>query len=88
LVIGSGQGTLPALDEILWWLGDQNEAGLWLCYGCVGRAKFKPITGLCLRIAYSIVTSKADYTEKKYCHYENSHMPASRSHIKALWDTK
>jgi hypothetical protein len=59
--IGSGQGMLPALDECF---GGWVE--MRLGYGCVGRAKFKQITGLCLRIAYLIVTSKADYMEKKY----------------------
>jgi hypothetical protein len=34
--------------------------------GCVGRAKFRPITGLCLKVARSIVISKASRMEKKY----------------------
>jgi hypothetical protein len=34
--------------------------------GCVGRAKFRPITGLCLKVAHSIVISKASHMEKKY----------------------
>lgn len=55
--------------------------------GCVGRAKFRPITGLCLKVARSIVISKASRMEKKYFAITgSSHMLASKSHIKALWD--